>query len=184
MTKKQRTTKALLLGALATSLAIAGGALTYGKLALDSFNAARDTASEPNARIIKGSFQQRDFDELVVRISNPTTKTQSLSEPAIRCTTADQSVRYLLVATDSPDLAPMPTFPAPSSFPMQLAPGGTVETTVFVRRMLGVTSAVAGLPSCRKMRFSWLDARQKQQEGSEYSLSPNVAMFVSVGPGS
>jgi hypothetical protein len=184
MTKRQRQAKKVLWGILAAAVTVAGGALTYGKLALDSFTTARDAASEPQARIIKGSFQQSDFDQLVVRVSNPTGKTQSLSEPTIRCAASDKDVRYVFVAPESSLLSQSPTFPAPSKFPIQLAPGSIVETTLFVRKNHGEKSGSEGLSNCRKMRLSWLDANQKRLEGSEYSLGPNITMFVAVGAGS
>ena len=183
MTKRRRKTRKVVWGAIVGIATVVGGALTWGKAVLDSFKTVREEASEPHAQIIKGSFQQSDFDQLVVRVSNPTAKTQSLSEPAIRCTTSAEVVHYIFVAPETPSLTPSPTFPAPSSFPLQVAAGGTVETTLFFRRLLGAKSSVGGLANCRKMRLSWLDADQKRLEGSEYSLGQNVVMFFALGAG-
>ncbi|MDY0744777.1 hypothetical protein SNE35_09670 [Paucibacter sp. R3-3] len=128
------------------------------------------TAADIDARIVKASFQDRNFDIVEVRVSNPSAKGDSLSEPAFECTTADKRVALRPIWYEPAGESPFPSFPAGSRFPLNMGPTSTIETSVLVSRAGGFQ----GLRDCQELRFSWLDAHHKRQHGPAVKIPPGT----------
>ncbi|WP_206134669.1 hypothetical protein, partial [Burkholderia sp. Se-20378] len=118
------------------------------------------------------------IDEIVVRISNPTNHAESLTEPSVACV-SDRAPNVMISAWQSSDMPqPMPTFPAPKVFPVNLSAGDTVETTVFFLK----SPAVEGIRGCRALRFAWINAAQARVLGPTIKLPPGTASLSVYGP--
>ncbi len=157
---------------------IAAGAVAVGGFIgalLASSNSSLDilskvTAADIDARVVKASFQEKQFDLVAVRISNPSSKGDSLTEPAFECATEDKMVTLRSVWYEPAGDSPRPNFPSGARFPLNVPPTSMIETSVLVFKAEGSP----GLRDCRELRFSWVDAHQIRQHGPAVKLQPNT----------
>lgn len=126
------------------------------------------------ARIVKAYFQEKQVDVVAIRVSNPSTKGDSLSEPAFQCVEADQSFTLRSVWYEPAGDNPLPSFPPGTRFPLNVAPTSTVEATVLVFKAPGSS----GLRDCTELRFSWIDANGTRRMGAPVKGRPNTGMVV------
>lgn len=173
-----KTTKFTIGGIAATSFLALAWVVSNTNDGVDLWNKLQDKRAHVIARVIKGNTQRPDVDELVVRISNPTNKQESLTEPTFECEGPEGAKQLIHVWNDMPLPTPSPTFPSHRPFPTDLTAGSTTEATLFVRKLSGA----AGVRDCKKLRFSWIDGAQERKFGEVISGAPNTAMFVITGP--
>ena len=126
------------------------------------------------ARIVKAYFQEKQVDVVAIRVSNPSTKGDSMSEPAFQCVEADQSFTLRSVWYEPAGDNPLPSFPPGTRFPLNVAPTSTVEATVLVFKAPGSS----GLRDCTELRFSWIDAHGTRRMGAPVKGRPNTGMVV------
>jgi hypothetical protein len=176
MTTKK--TKFTIGGIAASSFLALAWLISNTNAGVDLWSKLQDKRAHVIARVIKGSTQRLTADELVIRISNPTNKQESLSEPTFECESPEGTKQLFHVWNDMPVPAPSPTFPPHRSFPTDLAAGSTAEATLFIRKLPGVAS----IRDCKGLRFSWIDGTQERKFGDVISVAPNTAMFVITGP--
>jgi hypothetical protein len=149
-----------------------GVLIASGNTSLDILS--KVTAADIDGRVVKASFQERRFDVVAVRISNPSSKGDSLTEPAFECVTADKLVSLRYVWYEPAGDTPFPSFPAGTRFPLNVASTSMIETSVLVSKADGFP----GLRECRELRFSWVDAHQRRQHGPAVRLRPDMAMVT------
>lgn len=152
--------------------AFVGGVVASSNTSFDLWS--KVTPADIEARIVKASFQDRQFDLVEIRVSNPSVKGDSLTEPAFECVTADKAVSLRAVWYEPAGESPFPSFPAGTRFPLNVAPTSTLEISVLVYKAMGLQ----GLRDCRELRFSWIDAHHKRQYGPAVKIQPETAMVV------
>ena len=132
------------------------------------------TPADIDACVVKASFQEKQFDLVAVRVSNRSSKGDSLTEPAFECVTADKLVSLRSVWYQPAGDTPFPSFPPGARFPLNVAPTSIIETSVLVFKGAGSP----GLQECREFRFSWVDAHHTRQHGPAVKVQPNTAMVT------
>lgn len=153
--------------------AICTGVVAFGNGSIDFLT--KMTTADIDARIVKASLQDPRFDLVQLRISNPSSKGDSLSEPAFECVTEDdQRVALRYVWYEPLGDSPFPGFPSGSRFPLNVAANSTIETSVLVSRAGGFQ----GLHDCRELRFSWLDTHHRRQHGPAVKIPPMTPFIV------
>ncbi len=162
VTWKRVTAAAVTLGGVAAAV------ISSGNTSLDLW--AKMTAADIDARIVKASFQDPRFDLVEVRVSNPSAKGDSLSEPGFECVTDDKRVSLRPVWYEPAGENPFPSFHSGARFPLNMAPTSSIEVSVLVSRAGGFQR----LRDCRELRFSWLDAHHKRQHGPAVKIPPNT----------
>ncbi|HDV6370365.1 TPA: hypothetical protein ACK3Q6_004989 [Burkholderia cepacia] len=177
-TAKRKNKASWIWGAFVSIAVAAGAVISHSKDALEAWDSLVYHRAHIAASIIKVDMQDRRFDEIVVRISNPTNHAESLTEPSVACV-SDRAPNVVIPAWQSSDMPqPMPTFPAPKVFPVNLPAGDTVETTVFFLK----SPAVEGIRDCRALRFAWINAAQARVLGPTIKLPPGTASLSVFGP--
>ena len=149
------------------------GAISKTNDAFDLWGRLSEMRSYVIVKIIAGTTPRPDVDELVIRISNPTNRQESLTEPTFECETSEGTKHFISVWNDVFVAITSPTLPTNKLFPINLAAGNTVEATLFIRKILGFR----GIRDCRKLRFSWIDGAQNRKFGDSLSLPPNTSTF-------
>lgn len=177
-TVKYKKKTAWIWGAIVSVAVTTGAFLSHSKDALDLWDGLVHHSTHVKASIIRVDMQDRNFDEIVVRISNPTDNAESLSEPSIVCArdTGPNLVISSWQLSNTPPL--LPTFPSPKLFPLNVPAGDTVETTLFFLKVPGVES----IRSCRTLGFAWIDAAQARILGPTIKLPPGAVSLVVSGP--
>lgn len=172
---KYKKKVAWIWGAIVSIAVTIGAFASHSKDALDVWDGLVHHSAHVKASIIRVDMQDRKFDEIVVRISNPTDSAESLAEPFVACG-RDAGPNLMISAWQFSDTPPLlPLFPPPKIFPLNVPAGDTVETTLFFLKMPGV----ATIRDCRTLRFAWIDAEQARVLGETIKL-PSGAVSLSV----